>query len=159
MNYTFKDYEDQLLGRLSPLQGAPLAELKGFAGEIILTESGLLLVLLNRFPAVLVEISGADYIPGPVPFWSQEVTATVQVCARSLRSQEEARGGEAGAYFILHEVRRLLLGQKLAENLLPLSLAAERKTATGLTEANEHIMIYEAKYKFTNSRLTQELGG
>ena len=94
MNSSFKDYEDAILARLASLAqpDSLLRELKGFAGEIVLSETGLLLVLLNRFPAVLVEISEAVYTPGPHPFHTQEVTATMHVCSRSLRSQEEARG-------------------------------------------------------------------
>ena len=158
MNYSFKDYEDAILARLASL-GQPeglLRELKGFAGEIVLSETGLLLVLLNRFPAVLVEISEATYTPGPHPFHTQEVTATLHVCSRSLRSQEEARGGDAGAYTILSELRRLLLGKALADDLLPLLLTNESKVGAGLTEANEYIVIYAAKYKFINSRIQQE---
>ena len=157
MNYTFDDYESAVLAKLTSLSspGGYLKELKGFAGEIVLTETGLLAVLLNRFPAVLVEISDAAYSPGPHPFHTQEVTALLHVCSRSLRSQAEARGGEAGAYTILHDVRTLLLGQKLAEDLQPLILAGENKTAAGLTEANEYIVIYVAKYKFTNLRIQE----
>ncbi len=125
------------------------------AGDIVLTESGLLLVLLNRFPAVLVEIGAAAYQPGGHPFFTQEVTATLHVCSRSLRSQEEARGGEAGAYTILHDLRSRLLGQKLREDLQPLLITDERKAATGLTEANEYIVVYVAQYKFTNPRIQQ----
>ena len=157
MNYTFDDYESALLGKLASLSapGGYLKELKGFAGEIVLTDTGLLAVLLNRFPAVLVEIADATYVPGGHPFHTQEVTALLHICSRSLRSQAEARGGEAGAYTILHDVRTLLLGQKLAEDLQPLLLTGESKTAAGLTEANEYIVIYVAKYKFINPRIQQ----
>lgn len=159
MNYTFDDYEAAILGKLASLSAPAgyLKELKGFAGEIVLTDTGILAVLLNRFPAVLVEITEAAYSPGPHPFHSQEVTALLHICSRSLRSQEEARGGEAGAYAILHDVRTLLLGQSLAlPNLQPLTLAGESKTAAGLTEANEYIVIYAARYKFTNLRIQQD---
>lgn len=157
MNYTFDDYEKAILAKLLSLKAPEgyLAELKGFAGEIVLTDTGILAVLLNRFPAVLVEISEATYSPGPHPFHSQEVTALLHICSRSLRSQDEARGGEAGAYTILNDVRTLLLGQPLAANLQPLTLAGEKKTAAGLTEANEYIVIYVAQYKFNNLRIQQ----
>jgi len=158
MNYTFQDYEEFLLARLASLKAPDgnLKELKGFAGEIVLTDTGLLAVLLNRFPAVLMEISEAVYTPGPHPFHTQEVTAVLHVCTRSLRSQDEARGGEEGAYAILHNVRTLLLGQVLAVDLGPLLPAAETKAAAGFSEANEYIVVYQAKYKFTNSRIQQE---
>jgi hypothetical protein len=157
VNYTFDDYEAAILSKLAPLSAPAgyLKELKGFAGEIVLTESGLLAVLLNRFPAVLVEIADAAYSPGPHPFHSQEVTALLHVCSRSLRSQAEARGGDEGAYTILHNVRTLLLGKQLAADLQPLILAGESKTAAGLTEANEYIVIFVAKYRFSNLRIQQ----
>lgn len=157
MNYTFDDYESALLSKLASLQAPEgyLKELKGFAGEIVLTDTGLLAVLLNRFPAVLVEIADAAYSPGPHPYHSQEVTALLHICSRSLRSQAEARGGDAGAYKILHDVRGLLLGQRLKTDLQPLTLVGESKTAAGLTEANEYIVIYQAKYKFTNLRIQE----
>jgi hypothetical protein len=156
-NYTFQDYEDLILAKLAALKApaGALAELKGFAGEIVLTDAGLLAVLLNRFPAVLVEISDAAYSPGPNPFYTQEVTVTIHICSRSLRSQDEARGGEAGAYATLDSVRQKLLGQKLAADLLPLLLVKEAKMAAGLTEANEYIVIYAATYKFTNTRIQE----
>ena len=158
MNYSFQDYEELLLAKLASLKAPEgyLKELKGFAGEIVLTDMGLLAVLLNRFPALLVEIAEATYIPGPHPFHTQEVTAVLHVCTRSLRSQDEARGGEAGAYAILHDVRTLLLGKALAVDLQPLLIAAETKAAAGLSEANEYIVVYQAKYKFINSRIQQE---
>jgi hypothetical protein len=158
MNYTFDDYEAALLAELLPLKapGGYLAELKGFAGEIVLTDTGILAVLLNRFPAVLVEIVDAAYKPGGHPYFAQTVTVRLHILSRSLRSQDEARGGEAGAYTILHEVRTLLLGRKLAENLQPLILTKESKTAAGLTEANEYIVVYTADYNFDNLRIQQE---
>ena len=69
MNYTFQGYEEALLAKLASLKAPDgyLKELKGFAGEIVLTDTGLLAVLLNRFPAVLVEITEAAYTPGPPP--------------------------------------------------------------------------------------------
>ena len=96
-----------------------------------------------------------DVFAGAAPVSHPGGDGPLHVCSRSLRSQAEARGGEAGAYTILHEVRTLLLGQKLAEDLQPLLLAGESKTAAGLTEANEYIVIYVAKYKFTNLRIQQ----
>jgi hypothetical protein len=157
VNYTFDDYEQLLLGKLSPLKAPDgvLKELKGFAGDIVLTEAGLLLVLLNRFPAALIEIPEATYSPGPHPFHTQEVTAHLHICSRSLRSQDEARGGDAGAYTLLHQVRSLLLGQILAADLQPLLLTAESKVGVGQTEANEFIVIYLAKYKFINPRIQE----
>jgi hypothetical protein len=84
------------------------------------------------------------------------VTVQLHVCSRSLRSQDEARGGQDGAYAILHAARNLLLGWKLAETLLPLEAVAFTKAASGLTEANEYIVIYQAKYRFTNPRIREE---
>lgn len=157
MNYTFEDYEGLLLARLSSLQAPAgvVKDLRGFAGDIVITETGLLLVLLNRYPAVLVEITEAAYQPGPNPFYTQTVTATLHVCSRSLRRQEEARGGEAGAYALLDLVRRNLLGKQLAVDLLPLLLVSEGKVGVGLTEANEHVVIYQAKYQFINPRIQE----
>lgn len=158
MNYTFDDYESALLAKLLSLKapGGYLKELKGFAGEIVLTDTGILAVLLSRFPAVLVEIVEAAYRPGGHPYFSQTVTARLHILSRSLRSQDEARGGEAGAYAILHDVRSLLLGRRLAHDLQPLVLAKENKTAAGLTEANEYIVVYTADYTFDNLRIKQE---
>jgi hypothetical protein len=158
MNYTFDDYEKAILVKLLSLKapGGYLAELKGFAGEVVLTDTGILAVLLGRFPAVLVEIVDATYQPGGHPFFAQTVTARLHVLTRSLRSQDEARGGETGAYTVLHDVRSLLLGRKLAEDLQPLKLTKENKTAAGLTEANEYIVVYTADYSFDNLRIKQE---
>jgi hypothetical protein len=156
MNYTFADYEELILAALAGLKApdGPLAVLAGFAGEIVLTEAGLLLVLLNRFPAALVEISDAAYQPFPHPYFTQEVTVSLSVCARSLRSQDEARGGEAGAYAILHQIREKLLGLKLAADLLPLLLVRERKVAATFAEELKYVTVYEAQYKFTNPRVS-----
>jgi hypothetical protein len=158
MKYTFDDYESLILGKLVSLQapGGQLKELKGFAGEIVLTDTGILAVLLNRFPAVLVEIVDAAYRPGGHPYYSQTVTVRLHILSRSLRSQDEARGGEAGAYAILHQVRTLLLGWKPAADLQPLILSKENKTAAGLTETNEYIVVYTADYLFDNLRIQQE---
>jgi hypothetical protein len=157
MNYTFADYERLLLERLAIMQApwGPLAEMAGFAGQIVPSESGLLLVLLNRFPALLVEIREAEYTPGPYPYHTELVTAVLHVCCRSLRSQEEARGGDAGAFMLLAEVRRLLLGVKPAEDLQPLLLVNQSLAAAGLSEDNEHLVIYQARYNFTNPRIRE----
>jgi hypothetical protein len=158
MNYTFADYEQQFLTALTSLAApdGPVKTLKGFAGEMVMTEAGLVLITLNTFPAVLVEITEAVYLPGGHPFHTQTVSATLHVCSRSLRSQEEARGGEAGAYPLLHAIRSLLLGRKLAEDLQPLLLTRERKIAGTITPEMEHIMVYAATYQFTNPRILEE---
>jgi hypothetical protein len=155
-NYGFSDYESMILTRLAPL-AAPAGRvpvLRGFAGDIALTEAGLF-ILLNQFPAVLVEILEGTYKPASIPYWYQVVTVLLHVCGRSLRSQDEARDGSSGVYGLLADIRTLLLGWYPAADLLPLLLISETKAATGLTEANEWIVVYHARYQFTNPRIQE----
>lgn len=152
MNYEFTDYEEALLALLAPMQApaGPLLELKGYGGEIMLTEDGLVLVLLNRFPAVLVEITEANYSPGPGPLYTEEVKAALHVCARSLRSQDETRKGEAGCYALLREILSRLTGQKLKADLHPLLPAKVQRLVAGVREGQEHILVYRVEFQFSN---------
>lgn len=157
-NYSFSNYEGMILTRLAPLAApaGPVPVLRGFSGEIALTEAGLY-ILLNQFPAVLVEVLDAKYVPTSLPYYRQDVEVLLHVCDRSLRSQDEARAGSSGVYDLLAAIRALLLGWYPAADLLPLVLTGEIKAATGLTEANEWIVVYHARYQLTNPRITQEV--
>lgn len=151
-NYEFTDYEDAILRALAPMR-VPLGKLhilKGYAGEIVLTEDGLVLVLLNDFPAVLVEISGADYSPGPGSLYTETVKAAIHVCSRSLRSYDEARRGEAGCYPLLREILSRLYGKKLREDLHPLFAGSVQRLVAGVREGQEHILVYRMEFQFSN---------
>ncbi|MBI4796861.1 MAG: DUF1834 family protein [Deltaproteobacteria bacterium] len=152
MNYDFSEYEDAILALLEPMRapGGPLLELKGYAGEIILTEDGLVLVLLNRFPAVLMEISEASYSPGPGALYTENLTAALHVCARSLRSQEETRSGEAGCYVLLREILNRLTGKKPKDDLHPLFPQRVQRLVAGVRDGQEHILVYRMEFSFSN---------
>ncbi len=152
MNYEFTVYEDAILSALEPMRApnGKLLELKGYAGEIMLTDTGLVIVLLSRFPAVLVEISGADYFPGPGSCYTEKVKAAIHVCSRSLRSQDEARGGEAGCYPLLREILSRLTGRKPKDDLHPLFPQQVQRLVAGVREGNEHILVYRMEFQFSN---------
>lgn len=151
MNYSFDDYEAALLWALNDL-AAPvgyLKTLKGYAGE--LDEETALDNFLRGFPGVLVEMSEAAYDIATMPFYSQDVTVSLLVGARSFRSQDEARGGDTGAFKILADLRRRLLGKTLGLEIQPLVIVRESKLAS-----SPQTVIYLAQYKFTNDRIEEK---
>lgn len=151
-NYDFTAYEDAVLEVLAPMQApsGKLMELKGYGGEIVLTDDGLVLITLGRFPAVLVEISGADYSPGPGQYYTEAPKVGIHVCSRSLRSQDEARGGEAGCYTVNREILSRLAGKKLKEDLHPLFPKTVQRLVAGVRDGQEHIMVYRWEFNFSN---------
>jgi hypothetical protein len=151
MNYSFEDYENAVLSRLAGLKEPQgyLKELQGYAGE--LDEETALENFLRGWPGVLVEVSRADYEVTTMPYYSQEVYVSLLVGARSFRSQAEARGGSTGAYAILADLRRLLLGDDLGLEIRPLELVGE--TTLGSTP---NAVLYLAQYKFVNDRIAEE---
>jgi len=151
-NYDFTTYEEAVLRVLAPMLD-PLGKvkiLKGYGGEIVLTEDGLVLITLGNFPAVLVEISGADYSPGPGQYYTEAPKVGIHVCSRSLRSQDEARGGEAGCYPINREILSRLAGKKLKEDLHPLFPKTVQRLVAGVRDGQEHIMVYRWEFNFGN---------
>lgn len=158
-NYDFSAYEDALLLALATMKvpQGKVRVLKGYAGEIVLTEDGLVLVLLDLFPAVLVEISGADYSPGPGALYTEKPKVAIHVCSRSLRSQDEARGGEAGCYVLLREILSRLTGKKLQADLHPLFPDRVQRLVAGVREGQEHILVYRMEFQFSNPLCQLEL--
>lgn len=151
MNYSFDDYEAAILAALASLgvgEEGYLKTLKGYAGE--LDEDAALDTFLRGFPGVLVEVSQADYEAVTMPYYQQEVSVNLLVGARSFRSQEEARGGSAGAFTILADLRRLLLGQDLGLLIRPLLLIRESKLAS-----STKTVIYLAEYRLINDRIEE----
>lgn len=151
-NYDWTRYEQAVLDALEAMRApnGKLLELKGYAGEIVLTDTGLVIVLLNRFPAVLVEIDGASYSPGPGAYYTETPTAVLYVCSRSLRSQDEARGGEAGCYPLMREILSRLTNRQLKADLHPLFPERVKRLVAGVREDQEHIMVYRMEFRFSN---------
>jgi len=156
MNYGFDDYEAALLralGSLKAEKGGYLKTLKGYAGE--LDEDAALANFIAGFPGVLVEVSEAAYEPVTMPFYYEEATVNLLVGARSFRSQDEARGGSTGAFTILKDLRRLLLGKTLGLEIRPLELVRQVKM-TGLSPRAAKIAIYLAEYRLKNDYISEE---
>ncbi len=152
-NYEFTAYEDALLALLEPMRApmGKLMELKGFNGEVMPVESNLVVVLLNRFPAVLVEISGADYEAGPGDGYTEKSQAVIYVCANTLRDQGDERTGEFGCYPLLREILNRLTGKKIKEDIHPLfPKRVERLVGGQVMDSNEHVLVYRMTFDFSN---------
>lgn len=155
MNYSFADYETAVLAALEPLRqpAGYLKTLQGYAGEFAAEE--VLDLFLRGFPGILVEITEAVYERQKDHRESlhiQRATITLYLGARQWREQTQARSGEVGIYRMLADVRRLLLGNSLGLEILPLELYREAKVA-----ADRHTVLYLAEYILINPRITKEI--
>jgi phage gp37-like protein len=153
MNYGFDDYEAAILKALASLKvenGSYLKTLKGYAGE--LDEDAALDNFLRGFPGVLVEVSEADYSVLDIVQDYQETRVNLLVGARSFRSQDQARGGDAGAFTILKDLRRLLNRKDLGLEIRPLQIRKETKLAS-----SPKTVIYLAEYVIINDSVTEEV--
>ncbi|RJR38687.1 MAG: DUF1834 family protein [Deltaproteobacteria bacterium] len=157
MNYGFDDYEAAILQALASLNtgtGGYLKTLKGYAGE--LDEDAALDNFIRGFPGVLVEVSEATYDAATMPFYLEEATVNLLVGSRSYRSEKAARGGSTGAYTILKDLRRLLLGKTLGLEIRPLQLVRQVKM-TGLSPRAAKTAIYLAEYRLKNDYIAEEV--
>ncbi|MBW1992369.1 MAG: DUF1834 family protein [Deltaproteobacteria bacterium] len=155
MNYTFTDYEEAVLAALAELKSPEgyLLTLEGFAGQLGLDPETQHLEFFGRYPAVLVEVEGAEYEPESWPYWRETVTLNFLVVAKSYRSQDTARVGEAGAYAILADLRRLLVGNTLDLEVMETGM---EPVSVSRLQADQNMVIYEAKYRLVNPRMAKE---
>ena len=147
MNYSFQDYENAVLEALTPLKqenDGYLKVLKAYAGELG-SEDALKRFFVINFPAVLVKVSRAEYEPADLECVRQTVTVDLLICARSYRSQDEARKGETGVYKILRDIRGSLSGNKLGLSIRP--VMPRREWELGSTP---QLVFYAAQYIIIN---------
>jgi len=159
-NYSFADYENAVLQTLADLK-APTGYLKtlaGYSGEF--NEDVAFENFLQGFPGVLVEIAAAEYsqteLPFPPVIVNQTVTVQLYVAALSWRDQAAARKGATGvtgAYTILADIRKYLLGKTLGLQIRPVVPQGEFKINH---ELGSRVVLYGAKYLIVNDRILEQ---
>jgi len=156
LNYTFTDYENAVIAALAPL--TYLKTCQGYSGQF--DDRSVWEQFLARFPGVLVEIAAAEYVQTELPFppviVTQTVTVQLYVAALSWRDQAAARKGATGitgAYTILADIRKYLLGKTLGLQIRPVVPQGEFKINH---ELGSRVVLYGARYLIVNDRIVEE---
>jgi len=121
-----KSIEDGILALLGPMKPTQLKGLKAFNGDVEQSLDDIDRLLGGQTPGALVQTSDATYDEGggslSAAQASKSISVDILVVSGSLRSREEnvrddVAGGSSGAYFLLEQIEKRLIGKSPAPTI------------------------------------------